>query len=188
MNTAAQDNRNVVTLVIQHKVRAASLNDYEVWLKQAVSTARRQAGHLDVNVIRPDEGGLHFTTVVRFANADLLQAWVNSAERQAMVRDVLPLLDGGDSPQVHEDPEFWFTPPGTRAVPPPRWKQAVLTYLVICPMTLVVPHLLAPLFERLPQLAGPVRGTLIGNLFVILPVVFYIMPWVTRRCAHWLRG
>lgn len=188
MNTTAQDNRNVVTLVIQHQVRAASLTEYEVWLKHAVATARRQAGHLDVNVIRPDEGGLHFTTVVRFANADLLQAWVNSAERQAMVREVLPLLEGGDSPQVHEDPEFWFTPPSTRVAPPPRWKQAVLTYLVICPMTLVVPHLLAPFFARFPQLAGPVTGTLIGNLFVILPVVFYIMPWVTRRCAQWLRG
>ncbi|AVH36312.1 hypothetical protein AL532_08330 [Pseudomonas monteilii] len=71
---------------------------------------------------------------------------------------------------------------------PPRWKQALLTYLVICPMTMVIPQLLAPLFARFPQLGGPITGNLIVNLFVILPVVFYIMPWVTRRCANWLRG
>jgi len=188
MNTAPQDNRNVVTLVIQHKVRATSLAAYEAWLKRTVSAARRQPGHLDVNVIRPDDGGLHFTTVVRFADASLLQAWVNSAERQALVNEVLPLLEGGDHTQVHDDPEFWFTPPSTSAAQPPRWKQALLTYLVICPMTMVIPQLLAPLFARFPQLGGAITSNLIVNLFVILPVVFYIMPWVTRRCANWLRG
>ncbi|MCO7054486.1 hypothetical protein [Pseudomonas juntendi] len=76
----------------------------------------------------------------------------------------------------------------TSAAQPPRWKQALLTYLVICPMTMVVPQLLAPLFARFPQLGGAITGNLIVNLFVILPVVFYIMPWVTRRCANWLRG
>ncbi|MBF8672769.1 hypothetical protein IR012_17910 [Pseudomonas putida] len=78
--------------------------------------------------------------------------------------------------------------PGTPAAQPPRWKQALLTYLVICPMTMVIPQLLAPLFARFPQLGGVIAGNLIVNVFVILPVVFYIMPWVTRRCANWLRG
>ncbi|GLO43099.1 MULTISPECIES: hypothetical protein [Pseudomonas] len=78
--------------------------------------------------------------------------------------------------------------PGTTAAQPPRWKQALLTYLVICPMTMIVPQLLAPLFARVPQLGGVITSNLIVNLFVILPVVFYIMPWVTRRCANWLRG
>lgn len=188
MNTATPDNRNVVTLVIQHKARTDSLALYEAWLKRAVATARQQPGHLDVNVIRPQGGGSHFTTVVRFANTDLLQAWINSAQRQAMVREVLPLLEDGDQTQVHDDPEFWFTPPNSQVPPPARWKQALLTYLVICPMTFVIPLLLAPLFMYVPQLGGAITAKLIINLFVIVPVVFYIMPWVTRRCAHWLRA
>jgi antibiotic biosynthesis monooxygenase (ABM) superfamily enzyme len=97
MNTP--HNRNVVTLVIQHKVRAQALAPYEAWLKRAVSTARQQPGHLDVNVIRPDDGGRQFTTIVRFADASLLQAWVNSAERQALVSEVLPLLEEATRPR-----------------------------------------------------------------------------------------
>lgn len=182
------NNRTVVTLVIQHKVRTDALARYEAWLRHTVSVARRQPGHLDVNVIRPDDGGRQFTTVVRFAEADQLQAWVDSPERQALINEVLPLLEEGDQTQVHDDPEFWFTPPTTGASQPPRWKQALLTYLVICPMTLIIPQLLSPLFARFPQLGGAITGNLIVNLFVILPVVFYIMPWVTRRCADWLRG
>ncbi|MCU1720016.1 MULTISPECIES: antibiotic biosynthesis monooxygenase [unclassified Pseudomonas] len=188
MNSADQDNRNVVTLVIQHKARADALAQYEAWLKRAVSVARQQPGHLDVNVIRPDADGRHFTTVVRFAQASQLQAWVNSAERQAMIDEVMPLLEDGDNTQVHDDPEFWFTPPSAGAPQPPRWKQALLTYLVICPMTFLIPALLAPLFAQFPLLGGRIIGNMIGNLFVILPVVFFIMPWLTRRTAAWLRA
>ena len=189
MNTATQDsNQNVVTLVIQHKVRADSLDTYEQWLKRAVQAARRQPGHLGVNVIRPEEGGRHFTTVVRFCESARLQAWVNSSERQAMIGEVMPLLEGGDHTEVHDDPEFWFTPAKSGAAQPPRWKQALLTYLVICPMTLLVPALLAPFFAEFPALGGRVTGNLIVNLFVILPVVFFIMPLVTRWCAGWLRA
>lgn len=188
MNTANQDSSNVVTLVIQHKVRSDALDTYEEWLKRAVQAARRQPGHLGVNVIRPEQRGRHFTTVVRFCESARLQDWVNSSERQRMIDEVMPLLDGGDHTEVHADPEFWFTPVGSGAQQPPRWKQAVLTYLVICPMTLLVPALLAPLFAAVPALGGPLAGNLIGNLFVILPVVFFIMPLVTRLAAGWLRA
>ena len=188
MNTALQDHRNVVTLVIHHKARPAALAEYEQWLKRTVSAARLRPGHLDANVIRPDDGGLHFTTVVRFSDSSSLQAWIDSDERQALVNEVLQLIEGGDNTQVNNDPEFWFTPPSVSAPQPPRWKQALLTYLVICPMTMVIPQLLAPFFVRFPQLGGVIASNLIVNVFVILPVVFYIMPWVTQRCAKWLRG
>lgn len=177
----------VATLVIQHKVRAEALAQYETWLRNTVTVARKQPGHLGVNVIRPLDGGRQFTSVVRFAEAAQLQAWVESAERQALITEVLPLLEEGDQTQVHDDPEFWFTPASISTLQPPRWKQAVLTYLVICPMTLLVPALLAPLFQRVPALGGPLVGNLLVNLCVILPVVFFIMPWATRRCANWLR-
>ena len=181
------NNSTVVTLVIQHKVRTEALARYEAWLRHTVGVARQQPGHLDVNVIRPDDGGRQFTTIVRFAEAGQLQAWVDSVERQALVAEVLPLLEEGDQTQVHDDPEFWFTPASNGATPPPRWKQAVLTYLVICPLTLLVPMLLAPLFQHFPLLGARLPSNLLVNLCVILPVVFFIMPWVTRRCAGWLR-
>lgn len=188
MSLTPEPSNNVVTLVIQHKVRPQCLVVYEAWLKRAVHAARQQPGHLDVNVIRPDGSDRHFTTVVRFAEAAQLRTWVDSAERQSLISEVLPLLEEGDNTQVHNDPEFWFTPTSTSAPQPPRWKQAVLTYLVICPMTLLVPLLLGPLFAQFPALGGPILGNLIGNLFVILPVVFFIMPWITRLTAGWLRG
>lgn len=182
------DLNSVVTLVIHHKVRDEALAQYEQWLRRAVKAARQWPGHLGVNVIRPDSDEGMFTTVVRFAEAAQLQAWIDSAERAALIREALPLLEEGDHPLVHEDAEFWFTPAHGRNGPPPKWKQALLTYLVICPLTLVVPRLWAPVFARYPELSGPLTSNLLITLCVVLPVVFLIMPWVTRLCAGWLRA
>ena len=41
----------VVTLVIQHKIRPGCLPAYEAWLKRALAAAEQQTGHLGVNVI-----------------------------------------------------------------------------------------------------------------------------------------
>lgn len=185
--TTTLDTNGVVTLVIQHKVRSDALSGYEDWLQRTVKTASLQPGHLGANSIRPGGGSRLFTTVVRFTEAHLLQAWIDSSERAALIHEVLPLLEGGDHTEIRAGAEFWFTPPHADTPPPPRWKQAVLTYLVICPMTLLVPFLLSPLFERYPELAGVILGNLIINFFVIVPVVFVIMPWVTRLSANWLR-
>ncbi|SEI61068.1 hypothetical protein SAMN04244572_01062 [Azotobacter beijerinckii] len=180
------DLNSVVTLVVHHKVRRQALASYEAWLRRTVAAARLQPGHLGVNVIRPDSGGAMFTTVVRFAQAAQLQAWIDSAERAALVREVSPLLEEGDHPLIHNDAEFWFTPARGGVRPPPKWKQAVLTYAVICPLTMVIPRLWAPVFERYPALAGGVPSNLLVTLCIVVPVVFLIMPWVTRLCAGWL--
>lgn len=68
---AAIEPGNVVTLVIQHKVRPGRAPAYEAWLKRAVSAAEQQNGHLGVNVIRSDGQNDTFTTVLRFAESPI---------------------------------------------------------------------------------------------------------------------
>ncbi|MFR0690415.1 antibiotic biosynthesis monooxygenase [Enterobacterales bacterium AE_CKDN230030158-1A_HGKHYDSX7] len=186
MSAETIDLNSVVTLVVHHKVRCEALPSYEAWLRRTVAAARRQPGHLGVNVIRPDGEGAMFTTVVRFARAGQLQAWIDSSERAALIAEVLPLLEEGDHPLIHNDAEFWFTPEHGNVRQPPKWKQALLTYLVISPLTMVIPPLWGPAFERFPVLAGVVPSNLLVTLCIVLPVVYLIMPWVTRLCAPWL--
>lgn len=186
MSSNAIDLNSVVTLVIYHKVRREALAQYEAWLRRAVKAAQHWPGHLGVNVIRPGGDEALFTTLVRFAEAAQLQAWIESGERAELIAEALPMLEGGDHPLVHDDPEFWFTPLRGGARQPPKWKQAVLTYLVISPLTMLVPRLWAPVFEHFPALGGLVPSNLLITLCIVLPVVFLIMPWVTRLCADWL--
>jgi len=182
------DLNDVVTLVIQHKVRPGQRPGYEAWLKRAVAAAKEQSGHLGVNVIRPQSEEGSFTTVIRFAEAWQLNDWIASDRRRLLIEEVLPLLEDGDHPEVHADAEFWFTPPHPDVRQPPKWKQAVLTYLVICPLTMLIPPLWQPLWQRYPVLGGVVPSNMLVTLCIVVPVVYLIMPYVSRCCAGWLNA
>ena len=183
------DLNHVVTLVIHHRVKAGQLDTYEAWLRRAVAAAKEAHGHLGVNVVRPQQAGRGvFTTVVRFADAEQLQDWINSDRRRQLVEEVLPLLEDGDHPLVHADAEFWFTPPQPDVQKPPQWKQAVLTFLVISPLTMIIPQLWHPIFLRFPVLGGFVPSNLLITFCIVVLVVFLIMPNVTRWFAGWLNA
>ncbi len=62
----------------------------------------------------------------------------------------------------------------------------MLTYLVIAPLTMLIPPLWQPLFARYPLLAGTVPSNLLITLCIVPLVVFLIMPRVSRLCAPWL--
>lgn len=179
---------SIVTLVIDHKVRAGQRDAYEAWLKRTVAAAREQEGHLGVNVIRPEGEASVFTIVIRFAAADQLDAWINSDRRHKLVDEVLPLLEEGDKTAVHADPEFWFTPSHPAVRQPPRWKQAVLTYFIICPLTMIIPQLWQPLFREYPVLGGVIPSNLLITFCIVVSVVYVLMPWVSRLLAGWLNA
>ncbi|GGJ87765.1 antibiotic biosynthesis monooxygenase [Pseudomonas matsuisoli] len=176
-----------VTLVVDHEVLPNQQEIYERWLSRAVTTAGRQKGHLDVSVIRPEHAGGNYVTVIRFASARSLDAWVQSDERKVLISEVLPLLVSGDRYTSHASREFWFTPKSPEATSP-RWKQAVLTYVVILPLATGIPLLWSPVFHRYPALGNVWVSNMIVTVCIVLPVVYLIMPWATRRLAGWLNA
>lgn len=174
-----------VSVAIRHRLRAGAGPAYERWLARIMPVAAHWPGHLGVNVIRPAGPGAPYTVLVRFDAAAHLDAWLASAERAALIDEVRPLLaDGLDAPEAHPGPEFWFTPPG--APPPRRWKQVLMTFSVIWPLTLIVPQLWQPAFARWPWLGGWLAGNFVVALTIVLIVVCVVMPWLTQRLAGWL--
>jgi antibiotic biosynthesis monooxygenase (ABM) superfamily enzyme len=66
-----------------------------------------------------------------------LQTWLDSPERRTLIAEATPMLADGDKTEIGAVNEFWFAPRPT--APPPALKQAVVTLLVILPLTLLVP-------------------------------------------------
>ncbi|MBC9251831.1 antibiotic biosynthesis monooxygenase [Pseudomonas alcaligenes] len=174
-----------VTLIIRHRVATGQVPAYESWLRRITRVASGYPGHLGVDVLR--DGAL-FTSVLRFASAGQLQVWLDSAERAALIAEVEPLLSEGESKELHDGHEFWFVPNSRDQAPPPRWKQACITFLVIQPLTLLVPQLWQPVFERLPWLGGYVPSNVLITLSIVLSVVYLFMPRVTAWFAGWLHA
>lgn len=179
---------DIVTLVVRHRVRTAQLTAYEVWLHQIMSVAEQFEGHLGVNVMRSRGAGLtNFTIVLRFSCIERLQAWLDSIEREQLISEALPLLVDGDQTEISTAHEFWFNPVSEHAQPP-RWKQACVTFLVILPLSLLVPLVWRPLFASVPWLGGYFASGLLITATIVLLVVYIFMPMVTGWFAGWLQG
>ncbi|EJN20894.1 hypothetical protein PMI36_03958 [Pseudomonas sp. GM79] len=179
----------IVTLIVKHRVKAGFEADYEAWLRNIVSVAGQREGHLGVDVIRGKSGGLDlFTCVLRFCSTEAMQRWLDSPQRQALVDEAAPMLADGDQTEVNPVNEFWFSPLAEAGSPPPRWKQAVVTLLVILPHTLLVPLIWGPLLQLNAFLSNYVVATFLITLTIVLSVVYVFMPLATRLFAPWLEA
>ena len=177
----------VVTLVIKHRVKAGFEVPYEAWLRNIVSIAGQQEGHLGVDVMRGKNAGLDlYTCVLRFCSTEAMQRWLDSPQRQTLVEQATPMLADGDQTEVNPVNEFWFAPHAESRPPPPRWKQALLTLLVIFPHTLLVPLFWKPLLSLSPFFSQYVVATFVITLTIVLSVVYLFMPLATRLFAPWL--
>ncbi|MFW0754896.1 antibiotic biosynthesis monooxygenase [Pseudomonas sp. H11T01] len=186
MNIEVSD--GVVTLLVRHRVKQGRDEEYEAWLRRTIAIARGYPGHLGIDVMRGQNGGLAlFTSVLRFASTAQLQHWLDSEDRQQLVSEAQPLLADGDQIEVNADREFWFTPVDEGQGPPPRWKQACITFLVILPLSFLVPMLWKPLFAWQPWLGGYVQSNVLITLSIVLLVVYVFMPRVTRLFSKWLQ-
>lgn len=98
--------------------------------------------------------------------------------------EIAPLLTEGDRTEVRTEPAFWFTPPTVNVRQPRRWKQFLITLLVIFPNTNLVPAVTGML---LPSLKGSLLLHLINDACVVALVVWFWMPIVTRLFTGWLK-
>ena len=177
----------VVTLVIKHRVKAGFEVPYSTWLRNIVRIAGQWEGHLGVDVIPGKHAGLDtYTCILRFCSTDAMQRWLDSPQRRELVNEAIPMLADGDQTEVNPANEFWFSPPNETRSPPPRWKQAALTLLVIFPHTLLVPLIWKPLLGVSPVLSNYVVATFVITLTIVLSVVYLFMPMATRVFAPWL--
>ena len=178
----------IVTLVIKHRVKQGQEAQYEAWLRRIVAIAASYPGHLGVDVIRGKADGLHmFTCVLRFCSTDAMQSWLDSAQRRELVAEAAPMLADGDLTEVNPHNEFWFVP-ASDTPPPPRWKQSVVTFFVICPLTLLIPLLWGPVFRAFPLLGNYIISTALVTSTIVLLVVYLLMPQATKLFASWLNA
>ncbi|WLH10743.1 antibiotic biosynthesis monooxygenase [Pseudomonas hefeiensis] len=179
----------IVTLVIKHRIKSGEDAAYEAWLRRTVRVAGQWPGHLGVDVVRGKLGGLSlFTCVLRFCSTEAMQRWLDSPQRRELVEEAAPLLADGDQTEVAPHKEFWFAPLADASIPPPRWKQAVVTLLVILPHTLLVPLIWGPLLQMHAFLSSYVVATFLITLTIVLSVVYVCMPLATRLFAPWLEA
>lgn len=173
-----------ITLVITHALLPEHVEHYEQWLGKIMPIAAEFPRHLGANVIRPASGQNLWNIVIRFDTLEHLYAWTKSETRRKLVDEISPLLTEGDHTEIRTEAAFWFTPPAANMRQPKRWKQFLITLLVIFPSTNLVPWATGML---LPSLKGSLLLHFINDACVVALVVWLWMPIVTRLFAGWLK-
>lgn len=170
-------NDEPVTVVVTRSIKVGLEPAAESWAGRAIEVASRWPGHLGAFVIRQAPG--RFSLVFRFASVDHLLAWESSAERAALLDEVAPLTAGVTTQRL-SGLEPFFALPGTPL--PPRWKMAVVTWLVAFPLIQVLQLTMGTVMSSWPAL---LRGALMGAAMVVV-MTYFAMPAMTRALRRWL--
>jgi antibiotic biosynthesis monooxygenase (ABM) superfamily enzyme len=166
-------------------VPAGKVARFEPLLHEMITAAQGFDGHLGVDVLRPDGGGV-YEIIFRYRSRSEQHAWMASDRRRALSARIDRLLDDGATAEVRavDGWEGWFVTPGYAPPDPPRrWKMAVVTFAALYPLLLALITLLRPVIG-----GRPVPLTLLVTLGLTVPLMTWlVMPLLTVRLGAWLR-
>lgn len=207
--------RDPVTAIFARRVRAGSESRYEDWLAGIAQAAARVPGSLGTTILRPGDAprrgrrdgpvdaqsdaqsdgerdaradganaaGGEYVAITQFDGAPALDAWLGSAERAQWMSRLDAIDICREDVSTLAGMERWFTLARDDRALPPRYKTAALVLLGIYPLVLALDVVLGPLLSGLPR---PV-ALLLSLVVSVSIMVWWVLPWLTRVFAGWLR-
>lgn len=175
------------TVVITHRVRDGMQDEYEKWMNEIGPLCRSSPGNLDWQIIQPVPGfSSTYTFIVRFDTIAHLRAWTESPVRSLLIERVKPLLASGDDFFIRSGLDFWFAPMEAKTKAPARWRQSLVTWSVIYPLTLGVPMIVSPALRLLGIPDHRLFTTFVVTGTIVVLMVYVIMPRYTKLVRRWL--
>lgn len=175
----------LVTVVVTHRVHPNQVDDFLEWQRQMVEEESKFEGFRGTELFRPIEGlQEEWTTLYRYDNAEHLDAWLTSPQRQKVLAEGEKFSDY----KLHTvDNSFgsWFAFEGDgkeAPSPPSETRTALAVWVGLYPTVVLLTLALFPL--HLPLWIG----LLVGNLLSSFVMSFVVMPYyVNPLLGRWLR-
>lgn len=175
-----------VAMVFTHRVAKDKVEDYLAWRRKVIAAQAHYPGYLATEFFRPHGTFQNeWVDVVRYSSVDDLNRWMESEERNALLKELDPIVES-----MHAHPmtglEGWFAlnrEPGATVSVPPRWKQALAVLFALYP-TVMVLTFLNPLWRNLPL----PQSMLIGNFLSVSLLTYLVMPRVSQFLGFWLEA
>ena len=130
-----------VKIVLERRVHAEALSEFEHWTKVFIETASGSPGLQGASVFNLSASRDYFV-LLRFASRIDLERWQTAPEVLRLLRRADSISVASDQTQVKAGLETWFTVPGVPAplASPPRWKMALVTWLAILPQAFALAY------------------------------------------------
>src|SRR5262249_94087 len=174
-----------VAMVFTHRVRSEKVDDYRIWRRKTIAAQAKYLGYLATDSFEPrGEAQDEWIDIVRYDTVDHLDAWVNSQERQDLLRDLDPLVENMHAHRL-TGLEGWFTlnrRPDEAVNGTPPWKPALVVLVALYSTVMLLSILVNPLLQHFTFAVQ----MLIGNVLSIILLTWLVMPWVSRLLNFWL--
>lgn len=175
------------SVVITHHIVKDKIELYDNWLNKIGPICKQFIGNMDWQIIRPIPNlTYNYTVIVRFDTIEHLKDWMNSKERKDLISEVQPLLAKGDKYYIKSGLDFLFLSADNTPKPPVRWKQYLVTWSAIYPLSMAVPLVLLPLLKALGLPDNRFINSFCVSGLVVFIMVYLLMPYYTKLIKHWL--
>jgi antibiotic biosynthesis monooxygenase (ABM) superfamily enzyme len=173
-----------VSAVISTRIKPGQEDAYRAW-EQRIAAAQSKASGFQGYRFEPPVPGVQddWLAILRFDTEANLQAWLDSPERQELLREANAFTQEFHARIVRTGFDQWFKV-AQGAPPIPAWKMNMLVLLMLYPVVF-----LFGLLVQKPLLTD--RGVpfwlalFIGNVASVI-LLGWLVPWASRRFEWWL--
>ncbi len=170
-----------IHVAITRRVRVGREQEFEQALREFFLESFHRTGVQGAILLSPlpGTGGRDYGILRSFANETERDAFYASPAFAAWAERARDITEGEPEHRAVHGLEAWFR---GSALPPPRWKMAVLTFLGVYATTLTLTLLVGPHLRGWPL---PLSNAAF-NLMVVPLLTWAVMPAITRIFARWL--
>lgn len=172
-----------VTEAIATHVAPAQRAAFLGWSARIQQAQAGFPGYRGMYLQSPSREQPFWTTLIRFATPDQLDAWLASPERRRLIEQSERLVQSWSSRRLSNPFASWFAGEEGRGAPP-NWKQSMVVLAMLFPIVVLELRFLTPLTQWL----NPVLGTFIGNAVSVGLLAWPVMPLANRALDWWLRS
>ena len=175
------------SVVITHHILDGKQKEYEEWLKEIVPRTKHTEGFIDHQIVRPIPNlTFVYTVIIRFDTIQNLRNWMESNDRKKLIEKANPLFRKNDRYQINSGLDFLFNDKNEGSKVPVRWKQYLVTWSAIYPLSLVIPLLVLPFLRFLKIPVNHFLDAFVISGIVVFLMVFFVMPNYTKLIRKWL--
>jgi antibiotic biosynthesis monooxygenase (ABM) superfamily enzyme len=175
------------SVVINHHILKGKQNQYEDWLDEIGPICRNSIGNIDWQIIRPIPNlTFNYTVIIRFDTIENLKSWMESTERKKLIEKAKPLFAKDDKYFVKSGLDFLFSPENGNQNVPVRWKQYLVTWSAIYPLSILVPLFVFPTLKVLNFPENKFISSFFVSGIVVFIMVYFLMPKYTLLIKKWL--
>ncbi|HEV8021488.1 MAG TPA: antibiotic biosynthesis monooxygenase [Candidatus Lustribacter sp.] len=170
------------TEVVVTDIKPGKEAAYREWADRIQKAQAAFPGYLGSFSQPPHQNEKGWTAVLRFNSPASLEAWLNSEQRAALIKEGADLIRGFHAQRVDTSFPGWAPVNPATGKPPNMWKTASLVLLTLFPVVMLEIKFLSPITRAL----NPSLGTFIGNAISVALTTWPLMPLAIAAFKGWI--